>query len=119
MLRLELDQWREALEKRGIKVSRANTTYMCLNGTLLGSVKVQSALLPQVTEFNYLGSALQSDGDMNAETNEGPQCGWHNWRKMSGVLCDKRIPPRVQGKKHKMIVLPDMLAVRDGNSANH
>ena len=28
---------------------------------------------------------------------------------MSGVLCDKRVPPRVKGKIHKMIVQPAML----------
>ena len=33
VLGLELEQWREALEKRGMKVSRAKTEYMCLNGT--------------------------------------------------------------------------------------
>ena len=27
--------------------------YMCLNGTSLGSVNLQSVQLPQVTEFNY------------------------------------------------------------------
>ena len=51
VLELELEQWREAWEKRGMKVSRANTEYMCQNGTPLGSVKMQSAQLPQVTEF--------------------------------------------------------------------
>ena len=43
VLDLELEQWREALEKRIMKVSRAKTEYMCLNGTPLGSVKKQSA----------------------------------------------------------------------------
>ena len=43
MLELELDQWREALEKRGMKVSKANTEYMCLNRTSLRSVNMQSA----------------------------------------------------------------------------
>ena len=42
-LELELEQWREAFEKRGMKVSRAKTEYMCLNGTPLGSVNMQSA----------------------------------------------------------------------------
>ena len=32
-----------------------------------------------------------------------------NWRKMSGVLCDKRVPPHVKGKIHKIIVQPAML----------
>ena len=59
-----------ALEKRGMKVSRAKTEDMCLNGTSLGNVKMQSDKLPQVTKFKYLGSILQSDGDMNTEINK-------------------------------------------------
>ena len=109
VLELELEQWREALEKRGMKVSRTNTEYMCLNGKQLGSVKMQSAQLPQVTEFKYLGRTLQSDGDKTTEINKRTQCGWNNWRKMSGVLCDKRAPQHVKGKIHKTIVQPAML----------
>ena len=37
------------------------------------------------------------------------QCGWNNWRKMSGILCDKIVPPHVKEKIHKMIVQPAML----------
>ena len=92
-----------------MKVSRAKTEYMCLNGTPLGSVKMQPAQLPQVTKFKYLGSTLQSDGDMTTEINKRNQCGWNNWRKMSSVLCDKRVPPHVKGKIHKTIVQPAML----------
>ena len=51
MLELDLEQWREAMEKRRMKVSRPNTEYMCLNGMSLGSVNVQSAQLPQVTKL--------------------------------------------------------------------
>ena len=109
MLELELEQWRETLEKRGMKVSRAKTEYMCLNGTPLGIVHMQSAQLPQVSEFKYLGSTLQSDGDMSTEINKRTQCGWNNWRKMSGVPCDTRVPPHVKGHIHKKIVQPAML----------
>ena len=99
------------MEKRELKVSIAKTVYMCLNGTSLGSVKMQSDQLPQVTKFKYLGSTLQSDGDnfMNTEINEWTQCGWCNWRKTSGVLCDKRVPPRVKGNSHKTTVQPAKL----------
>ena len=38
LLELELEPRREALEKRGIKVSRAKTEYMCLNETPLGAI---------------------------------------------------------------------------------
>ncbi len=70
---------------------------------------MQSAQLPQVTEFKYLGGTLHSDGDMSTEINKMNQCGWNNWRKMSGVLCDKRVPPHVKGKIHNTIVQPAMV----------
>ncbi len=35
---------------------------------------------------------------MTTEINKRNQCGWNNWRKMSDVLCDKRVPPHVKGK---------------------
>ena len=38
-----------------------------------------------------------------------PHGGWNNWTKMSGVLCDKKVPPHVKGNIHKMIVQPAML----------
>ena len=68
VLGMELEQWRELLENRVMKVPRANTDFMCLNGTPLGSVKLQSAQRPQVTEFKYLGSTLQS---VNTEVTRG------------------------------------------------
>ena len=60
VLELELEQWREALEKRGMKVSRAKTECMCLNGTPLGSVKMQSAQL-------HTGHQIQISGKHPAE----------------------------------------------------
>ena len=100
MQELELELWREALEKRGMKVSRARTECMRLNGTPLKSVKMQSAQLPQVTEFSYIGSTLHCHGDMSTEINKRTQCGWNNWRKMSGILSDKRVLPNVKGNIH-------------------
>ena len=46
---------------------------------------------------------------MSTYVNKRTQCGWNNWRNISGVLCDKRVPPHVKGEIHKMIVLPAML----------
>ena len=46
-----------------------------------------------------MGNTMQSDGDMNAEVSKTAQCGWNNWRKMSGVICEQRMPPHVKGKR--------------------
>ena len=72
-------------------------------------MKVQSDQLPQVTEFNYLGSTLHSDGGMDTEVNKRTPCAWHNWRNMSGVPCDNRVPPHVKVNIHKMIFQPATL----------
>ena len=39
---------------------------------------MQSAKLPQVIEFKYLGNTLHSDGDMGTEINKRTQWGWNN-----------------------------------------
>ena len=71
--------------------------------------KCSYAICPAATGYRILGGTLQSDGGMSTEINKRTQCGWNNWRKMSGVLCDKRLPPHVTGKINKMIVQPAML----------
>ena len=78
--------------------------YVIAHRQCRSSVHVQSAQLPQVAEFKYVGSTLQSDGGMSTEINKRTQCGWNNWRKMSGVPS-----PHVKGKIHKMVVQPAML----------
>ena len=44
----DLERWHNALEKRGMKVSRAKTEYMCLSGVSRGSVQMQDKRLPEV-----------------------------------------------------------------------
>ena len=65
------------------------------------------------------GAVKGSIGEEWNESVKRTQCGWNNWRKMAGVLCDKRIPPHVKGNIHKMFVQSAIeRTVRDGDSAN-
>ena len=73
--------------------------------------KCSYAICPAATGHRILGSTLQSDGGMSTEINKRTQCGWNNWRKMSGVLRDNKVPPHMKGKINKMIV---QLAIRYG-----
>ena len=76
-LEVQLEQWKGVLEKRGMKVSKAKTQYMCLNGTPPASnMMMQTAELPQVTEFEYLGRTLQSDGGASKEVSKMARPVW-------------------------------------------
>ena len=64
VLELELEGSLGEESYESVKSKESKTEYMFLKGTPLGCVKMQSAQLPHVTEFKYLGSTLQSDGDI-------------------------------------------------------
>ena len=34
------------------------------------------------------------------------QAGWNGWRRMSGVICDRRVPARVKGNVYRVAVRP-------------
>ena len=106
----KLENWRYELERRGMKVSRSKTEYMCVNETEGdGSVKMQGIDLVKVHEFKYLGSTLQSDGGCEREVKRRIQAGWNGWRKVSGVLCDRRVAPRLKGKVYRTVVRPALM----------
>ncbi|KAK3525767.1 hypothetical protein QTP70_007530 [Hemibagrus guttatus] len=82
-----LERWRFALERRGMKVSRSKTEYMCVNereGS--GTVGLQGEEVKKVQEFKCLGSTVQSNGECGKEVKKRVQAGWNGWRKVSGVL---------------------------------
>ena len=63
-----IEYWRCALEKRGMKVSRTKTKYLCVNGgNDKETVKMKDEKLPRVTEFKYLASTVQESGSCERE----------------------------------------------------
>ncbi|KAK3522406.1 hypothetical protein QTP86_009978 [Hemibagrus guttatus] len=105
-----LERWRFALERRGMKISRSKTEYMCVNereGS--GTVRLQGEEVKKVQEFKYLGSTVQSNGECGKEVKKRVHAGWNGWRKVSGVLCDRKISARIKGKVYRTMVRPAML----------
>ncbi|KAK3566561.1 hypothetical protein QTP86_000973, partial [Hemibagrus guttatus] len=105
-----LERWKFALERRGMKVSHSKTEYMCVNereGS--GTVRLQGEEVKKVQEFKYLGSTVQSNGECGKEVKKRVQAGWNGWRKVSGVLCDQKISARIKGKVYRTVVRPAML----------
>ena len=110
----KLEEWRRAMEDRGLKINRKKTVYLRFNvdrdlddGT--SDVNIQGENLEQVNTFKYLGATLAENGDLDAEMTHRIQSGWKNWKRISGILCDRRISLRVKGKVYKTVVRPAMM----------
>ena len=98
------------VQKRGLKISSTKTEYMTtdLNGDQRATIELGGRKLKRVKHFKYLGSMVDEAGGMVKEVNYRVQCGWNNWRKVTGVICDKRVPVRLKGRVHKSVVRPAM-----------
>ena len=68
----------------------------------------QGVELKKVSDYKYLGSVIQDDGDLDTEVTRKIQAGWAKWRAESGVLCDKWIPMKLKGKFYSTVVRPVM-----------
>ena len=110
LLETEIENWRDALETRGLKVSRSKTEYVCFNKkSEQEPPKLQDNVLKESEEFKYVGSTIHKDGSSKPEVNKRIQAGWSGWKKVTGVLCDKRVPAQVKGRIFKTMVRPAML----------
>ena len=65
--------------------------------------------MSRVNEFKYLGSMVQGSGGCERMVKKRAQARWNGWRRVSGVICDKRLPARVKGKVYNSVVRPAMV----------
>ena len=73
------------------------------------TVKLEDTKLPKVKKFKYLESTVQESGGCEREVKKRVQAGWSEWRKVSGIICDRRLPARVKGKVYSSVVRPTMV----------
>ena len=60
--------------------------------------------------FIYLGSTLAEDGELDAEVSHSVQIGWKNWKRVSGVLCDRKMNVKIKGKVYRTVVMPALMS---------
>ena len=70
---------------------------------------MEDAKVPRVKEFKYLGSKVQKSGGCEKVVKKRVQAVWNGWRRVSGVICDRRLPARVKGKVYSSVVRPAMV----------
>ncbi|XP_037789223.1 uncharacterized protein LOC119584607 [Penaeus monodon] len=63
----------------------------------------------QLDRGNTKKAMTEPSGELDKEINHRIQCGWNNWRKVTGVICDRRVPMRQKGKVFREVVRPAMM----------
>ncbi|XP_063386204.1 uncharacterized protein LOC134672233 [Cydia fagiglandana] len=69
-----LEKWRQKLENVGLKISRSKTEHMfCDFGGLssFATIELDGVTLPVCSDFKYLGSLVQCDGDIDRDVKTG------------------------------------------------
>ena len=93
-----------------MKVSWSKTKYLCKNGGNDDkTVKMEDTKVPRVKEFKYFGSTMQESDSCEREVKKIVQAGWNGWRKVSGIICKRRLPARVKRKVYSSVVRPAMV----------
>ena len=70
-------------------------------------LKLQGEKVKRAKNFKYL-STVSSDGRCEEEVRRRIQAGWMSWRKVSGVLSDRKLSGKVKVKMYKSVVGPAM-----------
>ncbi|XP_050511752.1 uncharacterized protein LOC126887900, partial [Diabrotica virgifera virgifera] len=112
-LEQKLEQWRHALEEKGLKLSRTKTEYLECSfkdgATTNKMVSLDGEMIVKSNSFKYLGSVLQSNGEIDGDACSRIRAGWMKWKEASGVLCDRKIPMKLKGKFYKTAIRPAMM----------
>ena len=58
----KLEEWRRAMEERGLKISRRKTEYLGCNEHQDEEIHLQGETVKRVKTFTYLGSTFAGDG---------------------------------------------------------
>ncbi|KAA5655339.1 hypothetical protein F3G58_31385, partial [Pseudomonas aeruginosa] len=107
-----LYKWRCKLESVGLKISRSKTEHLfCDFGGLSNftPISLDGTPLPVCQDFRYLGSVIQSDGELDRTVRHRIDAGWMKWRQVTGTICDSHIPLPLKGKIYKTLIRPAVL----------
>ena len=77
----KLELWKEALESKGLKISRNKTEYMkCQfsknHGMNERAVSIEGQEIPKSEQFRNLGSIIQAKGDIGADVTHKIKARW-------------------------------------------
>ncbi|KAL1450513.1 hypothetical protein WDU94_002867 [Cyamophila willieti] len=102
-LEIELEKWKNALEKRGLRINRTKTVQLNFGMDEGQRVHLDGEELNVVDKFKYLESMIDKEGELDCEIAHRVAAAWLNWKRITGVLCDKKMNLKMKGKVYKTV----------------
>ena len=69
-------------------------------------IKLNGEELNNVDNFKYLGSVIDKDDTIDRDVDLRVQAAWSSWRKLTGVLYDRKISLRLKANVYEAIIRP-------------
>ncbi|GJU25141.1 retrovirus-related pol polyprotein LINE-1 [Tanacetum coccineum] len=111
-----LENWREALEANGLRVSREKTEYLRCdfsNSEIAHNEEVEVCIGDKILQpkesFRYLGSMLHKSGRIDEDVAHRIKAALEGGRAATGVICDRNVPLKLKGKFYRTAIRPAML----------
>ena len=112
-LNTKLERWRHSLKSKGFRLNRSKTEYLRCGFSGVerddGEVIIGGVVVLRVEKFKYLGSIVEERGNIDEDISHRIRAESQKWKKVSGVLCDKKIAFRLKGRVYRMVVRPALL----------
>ena len=92
-----LESWQKVLTDNGLRINVAKTEHLSTRENPL-PIELNGEELKNVDHFKYLGSVIDKDGTIDRDVDLRVQAAWSSWRKLTGVLYDRRDSPQAQSE---------------------
>ncbi|EYB91435.1 hypothetical protein Y032_0206g1991 [Ancylostoma ceylanicum] len=98
--------WKDRLQRYGLRLKTEKTIENIECGTKIehGTICVDGDGLKKVECFKYLGSRIDSTGDILSDTFGRANAAWMKWRTTMGILYGKKMPIRRKSKVYRTVV---------------
>ena len=84
-------EWKGVFEKHGLRMSLEKTEVMWVGHQREElNIRLDGTEIKQVDGFEYLGGLVTEDGHSAAEVRRRAQAGANAWRKVEGVMLDRK-----------------------------
>ena len=105
-----LEEWKGVFEKHGLKMSLEKTEVMWIGHQREElNIRLDGKEIKQVDGFVHLGGKVTEDEHSAAEVRRRTQAGANAWRKVEGVMLDRKISKKLKGKVLRPCVTPACL----------